>query len=384
VTAAIVVPLVAFAAVLVVITIIIIGVTRLYNKRKTSDVNSTGFNVDLNPGKVEQYLEEVTFTSGEGGGQPFLQQRTIAREIQLHDMIGCGKYGEVYHGKWRGEDYAVKVFRSFDEKSWFRETQIYNQYLLPHDNVLGYMAADITSKSDDMTQLWLITHYHKNGSLYDYLCKCEVLTKQQAARLVLSTVQGVVHLHTEIQGAHKKKPAIAHRDIKSKNILVKTSGECCIADFGMAVVQEFNEKKVNFPSNPRQGTKRYMAPEILDLTIDMNNFESFKKVDIYSLALVLWEICLKWETAGVSDPYQIPFQGMVEHDPSFDEMKEVVVIQKRRPSIPNRWNTDEALNAITQIIEECWHDSADTRLTALRVRKNLQRAIEASEKIATR
>jgi hypothetical protein len=75
---------------------------------------------------------------------------------------------------------------------------------------------------------------------------------------------------------------------------------------------------------------------------------------------------------------------MVEHDPSFDEMKEVVVIQKRRPSIPNRWNTDEALNAITQIIEECWHDSADTRLTALRVRKNLQRAIEASEKIATR
>ena len=44
----------------------------------------------------------------------------------------------------------------------------------------------------------------------------------------------------------------------------------------------------------------------------------------------------------------------------------------------------QALNAITQIIEECWHDSADTRLTALRVRKNLQRAIEASEKIATR
>ena len=44
----------------------------------------------------------------------------------------------------------MKVFRSFDEKSWFRESQIYNQYLLPHDNVLGYMAADITSKSDKL------------------------------------------------------------------------------------------------------------------------------------------------------------------------------------------------------------------------------------------
>ena len=31
------------------------------------------------------------------------------------------------------------------------------------------------------------------------------------------------------------KPAIAHRDIKSKNILVKKNGCCCIADLGLAV-----------------------------------------------------------------------------------------------------------------------------------------------------
>ena len=31
------------------------------------------------------------------------------------------------------------------------------------------------------------------------------------------------------------KPAIAHRDIKSKNILVKNDGSCCIADLGLAV-----------------------------------------------------------------------------------------------------------------------------------------------------
>ena len=28
------------------------------------------------------------------------------------------------------------------------------------------------------------------------------------------------------------KPAIAHRDLKSKNILVKNNGQCCIADLG--------------------------------------------------------------------------------------------------------------------------------------------------------
>ena len=31
------------------------------------------------------------------------------------------------------------------------------------------------------------------------------------------------------------KPAMAHRDIKSKNILVKKNGYCCIADLGLAV-----------------------------------------------------------------------------------------------------------------------------------------------------
>ena len=41
------------------------------------------------------------------------------------------------------------------------------------------------------------------------------------------------HLHTEIFGT-KGKPAMAHRDIKTKNILVKRDGTCAIADFGLA------------------------------------------------------------------------------------------------------------------------------------------------------
>ena len=52
------------------------------------------------------------------------------------------------------------------------------------------------------------------------------------------------------------------------------------------------------PANPRVGTKRYMAPEILDETLDTKNFESFKRVDMYAFALVLWEICLMWKTDG--------------------------------------------------------------------------------------
>lgn len=33
----------------------------------------------------------------------------------------------------------------------------------------------------------------------------------------------------------KSKPCIAHRDINSRNILIKADGTCCICDLGLAV-----------------------------------------------------------------------------------------------------------------------------------------------------
>ena len=40
----------------------------------------------------------------------------------------------------------------------------------------------------------------------------------------------------------------------------------------------------------RQGTRRYMAPESLDQTLNLKSFEAFKQADMYSLGLVFWEI----------------------------------------------------------------------------------------------
>lgn len=43
-------------------------------------------------------------------------------------------------------------------------------------------------------------------------------------------------------------------------------------------------------NNPRVGTKRYMAPEVLDEQIRTDCFESYKWTDIWAFGLVLWEI----------------------------------------------------------------------------------------------
>lgn len=97
---------------------------------------------------------------------------------------------------------------------------------------IGFIAADIKG-TGSWTQLYLITDYHENGSLYDFL-KCTTLDNRALLKLAYSAACGLRHLHTEIYGT-QGKPAIAHRDLKSKNILIKKNGTCCIADLGLAV-----------------------------------------------------------------------------------------------------------------------------------------------------
>lgn len=61
---------------------------------------------------------------------------------------GKGRYGEVWRGQWQGENVAVKIFSSRDEKSWFRETEIYNTVLLRHENILGeFISAFVISSN---------------------------------------------------------------------------------------------------------------------------------------------------------------------------------------------------------------------------------------------
>uniref|UniRef100_A0A1B6EC83 Serine/threonine-protein kinase receptor n=1 Tax=Clastoptera arizonana TaxID=38151 RepID=A0A1B6EC83_9HEMI len=314
-------------------------------------------------------------TSGSGSGLPLLVQRSIARQIQLVETIGKGRFGEVWRGRWRGENVAVKIFSSREERSWFREAEIYQTVMLRHDNILGFIAAD-NKDNGTWTQLWLITDYHENGSLFDYLNRSTVDVPGMI-RMALSIATGLAHLHMEIVGT-QGKPAISHRDLKTKNILVKINGTCAIGDLGLAVRHDVATDTVDIPLNNRVGTKRYMAPEVLEESMNMNHFDSFKRGDVYAFGLILWEIARRCNVGGIYDEYQLPFFDTVPSDPTIDEMRKVVCIDRQRPSIPNRWQACQALYVMSKVMKECWYHNAAARLTALRIKKTLAN-LSASE-----
>ena len=71
---------------------------------------------------------------------------------------------------------------------------------------------------------------------------------------------------------------------------MKKDGTCAIADFGLAVRFESETNEIDIAPNTRVGTRRYMAPEVLDESLNKSSFESFKAADMYAFGLVLWEI----------------------------------------------------------------------------------------------
>ncbi|NXN07511.1 AMHR2 protein, partial [Indicator maculatus] len=82
-----------------------------------------------------------------------------------------------------------------------------------------------------------------------------------------------------------------HRDLSSQNVLVRDDGSCAIGDFGLALA---------LPPGGQEGTgarhgalirKRYLAPEILDESLDLRAWgRALRQADVYALALLLWEI----------------------------------------------------------------------------------------------
>lgn len=325
-------------------------------------------------------------SSGSGRGIPTLVQQTITKQIQKQHSIGKGRYGEVFLGKFRDENVAVKLFFATEEASWLRETTIYKTVLMRHKNILGFIAAD-TNGTGSWTEKLIITDYHEFGCLHDYLQR-NALQPDDLKYMAYSLASGLEYLHNDIMGNSSGssnvdsdgtgKSAVAHCDINSKNILVKSNGECAIGDFGLAVKYKRKNDEIDFGNeNNRIGTLRYMPPEVLNETIKSTEFDSFKMADMYSVGLCFWEMARRCITtvSGTNvttcEEYALPYYDVVPSEPCLEDMRDVVCIKGFRPIIPEHWQDEKILLVLGKIMQECWHPNPSVRLSALRVKKSL-------------
>lgn len=131
-----------------------------------------------------------------------------------------------------------------EKESWNTELEIYKLPRMRHPNILEFLGHEKHTEKIQQ-EFWLISAYQHNGSLCDYL-KSHTITYQELCKIAESMACGLAHLHEEIFSTKSEglKPSIAHRDFKSKNVLLKNDLTACIADFGLAMV--FQPGKFDF------------------------------------------------------------------------------------------------------------------------------------------
>lgn len=269
-------------------------------------------------------------------------QCLVIRPIDLLEIKAHGRFGTVWKGKMKGaaktEDVAVKVFPTQDKQSWITEQEIYKLPRMNHPNILHFIGAEKHIFQDGKIEFWLITEYHTIGSLCDYL-KSHTVSWQDLCKISESMARGLMHLHEEIPGTRtdELKPAIAHRDFKSKNVLLKSDLTACVADFGLAL--RFQPGQPVGDVHGQVGTRRYMAPEILEGAINFNR-DSFLRIDVYACGLVLWELLSRCTAhGGPVAEYQLPFEAELGSHPTLEEMQDNIAAKKMRPRIYDEWRS---------------------------------------------
>uniref|UniRef100_A0A665THY8 receptor protein serine/threonine kinase n=1 Tax=Echeneis naucrates TaxID=173247 RepID=A0A665THY8_ECHNA len=293
--------------------------------------------------------------------------------LKMLELIGRGRYGAVFRGCLNERCVAVKLFSSANRLNFSNECSIYCLPLLrQHDNISRFLSADERMAADGQPEFLILMEFYPHGSLSRYL-SLHTVDWSTCCRMTHGVTRGLAFLHTELYRGDQYKPAVAHRDVTSRNVLVRADLSCVLADFGLSMRLTGNR-----PCHPGDddtiaisevGTVRYMAPEVLGGALNLRDCESaLKQVDVYALGLLYWESFRRCSDLFLGEAvpgYQLAYQAELGNHPSFEEMQILVAREKHRPRFPEAWKENNlTLRLLKETMEDCWDQDAEARLTA--------------------
>uniref|UniRef100_A0A0D3GNG8 Protein kinase domain-containing protein n=1 Tax=Oryza barthii TaxID=65489 RepID=A0A0D3GNG8_9ORYZ len=171
-----------------------------------------------------------------------------------------------------------------------------------------------------------MSEYMSGGSLYDFLHKQHnVLDLPTLLKFAVDVCRGMCYLH---------QMGIIHRDLKSANLLMDKDHVVKVADFGVA---HFQDQGGNMTAET--GTYRWMAPEIqLCCWSKVINHQPYdNKADVFSFAIVLWELITSKIPYNTMTPLQAAvYKGLRPGLPENAHSQLLPPFQGKNLSIPER------------------------------------------------
>ncbi|KAJ6678225.1 SERINE-THREONINE PROTEIN KINASE [Salix viminalis] len=280
-------------------------------------------------------------------GDSYINTLQIIKNEDLEEQkeLGSGTFGTVYHGKWRGTDVAIKRLkkicftgRSSEQErltlEFWREADILSK--LHHPNVVAFYGV---VQDGHGGALATVTEYMVDGSLRNVLLrKDRYLDRRKRLLIAMDAAFGMEYLHSK---------NIVHFDLKCDNLLVNLKDPqrpiCKVGDFGLSKI-----KRNTLVSGGVRGTLPWMAPELLN---GSSNKVS-EKVDVFSFAIVLWEILTG------DEPYANMHYGAIIGG---------IVSNTLRPTIPSYCDSEWR-----GLMEQCWAPNPAVRPSFTEIARRLR------------
>jgi eukaryotic-like serine/threonine-protein kinase len=196
-------------------------------------------------------------------------------QYKLLYAVGAGSFARVFRAAHRqtGEIVALKVLRKrYCDKpeqaaQFIREGKL--GITLRHPNIVPIY--EVFSQG---TTHFLVMEFVEGWNLRDLVKIRKKIDPLQATRLMIDIVKGL---------AYALENGLTHRDLKLNNVLVTSSWQAKVVDFGMATVDEEGDASREEMANPR--TKDYAA---LEQATGVRKDD--KRSDIYFVGCIFYQM----------------------------------------------------------------------------------------------
>ncbi|XP_063608576.1 serine/threonine-protein kinase 16-like [Penaeus indicus] len=195
-----------------------------------------------------------------------------------------------------------------DQKVALTEVEYHRS--LSHSNIVECIDSDLVGVPDLMgnrtSQVLIVLPYCQRGTLHDELMRRQKTGTHLDEVVVLTLFRGICEA---VQCMHSAKPhPLAHRDIKTANVLIKDDLTPLLMDLGSVArarveINGSSEARKLQDEAAERSSMPYRAPELF-------NVESFchidERTDVWSLGCLLYALCF----------YRSPFEAVYERGDS--------------------------------------------------------------------